>query len=341
MVSIDAPSGDVMGDIENRIALSPELFRDEAVSDETRQAVHDLEELLKTVPPIYEIGAEVVREARRNGQGLLGMEAKSETAYWLKAPNGDHEVPIRIFEPEGKSPHGLFIHIHGGGHTIGAADNQDETLTQLSNNNNIVVASLEYRLAPENPWPAGPDDCEAASLWLIENADRLFGTDHIAIGGESAGAHLSATTLIRLRDRHGYQHFRGALLTYGIFDMSYTPSTRLWGDRNLIINTRIVEWFCNNLLPPHQFDRERRREPELSPLFADLTGLPKAHFTVGTWDPILDDTLFMAQRWIAAGNEAELFVYPGGIHAFDLMSIPIARQARERMSHFIGNCFPN
>ena len=97
---------------------------------------------------------------------------------------------MRIIAPE--NPRGVYLHIHGGGWTWGTADEQDPWLDRLAERCGLAVVSVEYRLAPENPYPAAPDDCEAAALWLIREAESRFGTSRLFIGGESAGAHLSA-----------------------------------------------------------------------------------------------------------------------------------------------------
>jgi acetyl esterase/lipase len=196
-----------------------------------------------------------------------------------------------------------------------------------------TVVSVEYRLAPEHPYPAGPDDCEAAALWLAENAQREFGAAPLAIGGESAGAHLSAVTLLRLRDKHGATPFAAANLVYGCYDLGFTPSVRNWGERNLVLSTPIIEWFTNHFVP----DRARRASADASPLHANLAGLPPALFTVGTLDPLLDDTLFMAQRWLAAGNRAELAIYPGGVHGFNLFPMPLGEVALRRSESFLAD----
>jgi acetyl esterase/lipase len=194
------------------------------------------------------------------------------------------------------------------------------------------VVSVDYRLAPEHPFPAGPDDCEAAALWLAGRAAAEFGTTRLWIGGESAGAHLALVTLLRLRDRHGLRPFAGANLAYGAYDLSMTPSQRRWGERNLVLSTPILGWFYDFFVP----GPERRRDPDVSPLYADLAGLPPALLTVGTLDPLLDDTLFLHARWIAAGGGAELAVWPGGIHGFDAFPTRLSRAARERMDAFLG-----
>ena len=150
------------------------------------------------------------------------------------------------------------------------------------------------------------------------------------IGGESAGGHLSAATLLRLRDRHGFTGFAAANLIYGVYDLTMTPSQARWGERNLVLSTPIIAWFYDQFIPA-----ERRRDPDVSPLYADLSNMPPALFTVGTLDPLLDDSLFMHARWVAAGNEAELAVYPGGVHGMDAFPTPLARDATSRMHAFI------
>jgi acetyl esterase/lipase len=189
---------------------------------------------------------------------------------------------------------------------------------------------VDYRKAPENPYPAGTNDCEAAALWLAENCGSEFGTEKLIIGGESAGANLSVTTLLRMRDRHDYSGFCGAVLTCGVYDLTLTPSARRWGERNLILTTKLMEWFHEKYAPAEKYS-----DPDLSPLYAELADLPPALFTVGTLDPLIDDSMFMHMRWQAAGNRSQLAFYPGGIHAFNAFPIELARKANAKINEFI------
>ncbi len=214
---------------------------------------------------------------------------------------------------------------------LGAADMGDAMLEHIADNTGQAVVSVEYRLAPEHPYPAGPDDCEAAAAWLVKNAVKEFGTDALTTGGESAGGHLAAVTVLRMRDRYGYTGFRGANLVYGAFDLAMTPSQRVFGNTRLVLRTIDIQQFAAAFLP----DVADRRVPDISPLYADLKGLCPALFTVGTKDALLDDTLFMHARWVAAGNEAELAVYPGGAHGFTLFPNGLADKASERMDGFM------
>ena len=217
---------------------------------------------------------------------------------------------------------------------LGGAHLQDASLEKIAVECSVVVISADYRLAPEHPYPAGPDDCEAAALWLVENAKSTFGTENIIIGEESAGAHLSVVTMVRLRDTHGFLGIIGANLLYGVYDLSMTPSQRNWGDRNLLINTTVIDWFYDQFVP-----EDLRRDPAVPPLYADVTGLPTALFTVGTLDPLLDDTLFMHSRWFASGNISTLHVYPGATHGFENQPTELASKVRGRIRDFISESF--
>jgi acetyl esterase len=307
--------------------LDPSLFDPSAVAPETLRFNEALEKALAQMPTIVELPPQVVRDARREGRSVFGELKRLDHGETRTIPGPAGEIPLRIFRPE--RPRGAYLHFHGGGWALGAEDQQDEGLDALARATGLTAVSAGYRLAPEHPYPAGPDDCEAAALWLVKHAKELGGP-LLAIGGESAGAHLAASILLRLRDRHGLTPFRAANLVYGCFDLGMTPSARRWGTRNLVLSTPIIAQFADWFVPA-----ARRADPDVSPLLADLRGLPKALFTVGTLDPLLDDSLFMAARWRSAGNAAELAVYPGGLHAFNAFPIPLADEANRRMMSFL------
>jgi acetyl esterase/lipase len=293
---------------------------------ETRAFNDELERAVALLPSVKDVPPEVTRAARRAGHGVFPPPVFLDNARTETADG----VPVRIFEPP--DPQGAYLHVHGGGWTLGGADMQDGLLWELAQESGLTVVSVDYRLAPEHPYPAGPDDCEAAALWFL---DRYEG--RLTIGGESAGAHLALLTLLRLRDRHGIspRTFSAANLVFGAFDLTGTPSCRLWGDRNLVLSTPIVDWYADCFLPGMP-DRERR-SPEVSPLFADLHDLPPALFSCGTLDPLLDDSLFMEARWRAAGNEATLSLWAEGVHGFVFfpLELEIARRSNAEQIAFL------
>ena len=291
---------------------------------ETRAFNAELERLLATIPPVNTVPPEESRRARREGRSIFPAPVYVPEARTVEIDGPGGPLTLRIIAPEGKSV-GTFLHLHGGGWTLGESDAQDLRLQRLARETGLTAVSVNYRLAPENPYPAGPDDCEAAALWLLgeKGGSDVGAPGPRAIGGDSAGGQLAAATLLRLRDRHGITGaFAAAVLQYGAFDLSMTPSQRLWGDRNLVLSGPIIAWFADQFLPEH--DRERRRDPDISPLFADLSGMPPAIFTIGTQDPLLDDTLFMEARWRQAGHPTELRIWPEAPHGFLSMPMSVA-----------------
>ena len=227
-------------------------------------------------------------------------------------------VPVRQHLPDG-TPRGVYIDIHGGGFFMGSPRMNDWRNHRLALQHKLVVLSIDYRLAPEHPYPAGLDDCEQVALWVLQSGAAEFGTSRLFIGGGSAGASLAASTVLRLRDRHdAAAAVSGMNLVYGAYDLTGTPSvggnSKPWVDAYLPAITG-----------------DDRRAPDISPLYADLRHLPPAFFTVGTLDNLLDDTLFMAMRWRAAGNDTRLEVYPESVHGFDAFPTAMGAAAWSRI----------
>ena len=294
-----------------------------------------LEELLAAQKPVHTVPVDVTRRMRKEGRGIFPAPVYLPRARDLVIPARAGDLRLRVVAPEGTAK-GVYLHLHGGGWTLGSADMQDPALAALADATGLVAVSVEYRLSPEHPFPAAPDDCEDAALWLLDRGAAELGApaDRLVIGGESAGAHLSALTLLRLRDTHGRTDaFRAANLVFGAFDLSMAPSARLWGDRNLVLSVPIIEWFADNFLPGT--GTLARRAPSISPLYADLRGMPPALFTVGTMDPLLDDSLFMAARWASAGSPAELRVWPEAIHGFTAYPLAVSRAANDAQFAFL------
>lgn len=306
--------------------------------DETRAFNDSVERLLATQASIHAVPAEATRRARREGRGAFPAPVYLPCARNMTVPGRDGRgVGVRVLAPETPAT-GAYLHLHGGGWTLGGADMQDPGLWALVQATGLCAVSVDYRLAPEHPYPAGPDDCEDAALWLVRDGAGALGVPpRFLIGGESAGGHLAAVTLLRLRDRHGITGaFLGANLVYGAFDLSMTPSQRRWGDRYLVLSSPVMRWFNENFLPG--MDAEARRDPDISPLYADLSGMPRALFSVGTLDPLLDDSLFMEARWRLAGARTELCIYDEAIHGFTLFPIAVAEDANRRQLEFVREC---
>lgn len=311
------------------ISIDPAVFTESAVPQGTSEYNRKLMAQAQMAPDTWALGPAEVRARRLKGLTPFVAEPKSARAETIAIEGPDGPVTIRVIAPE--NPTAIYLHFHSGGWTLGSCDQDDPRLERLASELGFACLSVDYRLAPEHPYPAGPDDCEAAALWVAREGAKRFGTQLLLIGGESAGAHLTAVTLVRLRDRHGLTPFARANLTAGSFDMGLTPSARLFGNPNLLLNTRDIRMFAAHFLQ----NGEALDDPDVSPLYADLKNLPPAIFTVGTKDALLDDTLFMAARWIAAGNEAELQVLPGSAHVFTSLPEPNATPAFERVMAFL------
>jgi acetyl esterase len=308
--------------------IDARAFSPDAVDPATAQLNEVIEKIQSNIPPMHAQQPAEIRAARERGDSVWGPITRVPEAQARNIPGPAGEVGVRVIAPA--SPHGVYLHFHGGGWALGAAHHCDVPNLRIANECGLAVVSVDYRLAPEHPYPAGPDDCEAAALWVVENAQREFGTDRLLIGGESAGAHLAVVTLLRLRDRHGIAAFSRASLLCGAYDLSLTPSAARWGERNLIMSTPIIEWFTEHYVP-----EPLRRHPDVSPLYADLAGMPPALITVGTQDPLVDDSMFLYARWIAAGNEAELALWPGGAHGFNAFPIPLAERSNAQIAEWL------
>lgn len=310
------------------LVVDPALFDPAAISEETHRLSDEIVARMNAEP----VGLTIpqIRARRLQGLGAFPLAEKSPRAETVLIDGPAGKMELRILTPA--NPRGVYFHIHGGGWSIGTNDQLDGVFERHGANAGVACVSLDYRLAPEHQYPAGPDDCEAAALWIARDAKARFGTDRLAIGGESAGAHLSAVTLLRLRDRHKITPFSAAILNYGAYDMGMTPSARNWGTEKLVLNTPAIVAFGRSFLP----EGTDTRDPDVSPLYADLRGMPPALFTVGTRDALIDDTLFMAPRWLAAGNVVELSILPGACHGFISLPSGVRDRALARIEGFLN-----
>ena len=263
-----------------------------------------------------------LREAR--AQLDVRASAHGPPAVERFATAAGRRVPVRILAPESGPTRGVYLYIHGGGFYLGRAARGDARNRRLADELGVIVVSVDYRLAPEHPWPAAPDDCETAALWLLDHAEASFGTARLAIGGASAGATLAMTTLLRLRERGVARAFAGAALQFGTYDLSgQTPAGRL-----------LVDEFFIQAYVGHVTDRT---DPDISPVYGDLRGLPPALLVVGSLDMALEDNLVMAARLSAAGGEVDVRVYPECPHGFTSLPTAMAGAARNDIESWLAN----
>ena len=224
-------------------------------------------------------------------------------------PGGD--VPVRVYTPTGGGdPRPLVLYFHGGGWVIGNIETHDAVCRDLASASDMVIVSVDYRLAPEHPFPAAVDDCFAALEWVHRHAGDLGGDpDRIAVAGDSAGGNLAAVTAMLTRDRQGpplqFQH----LVYPGVGVTDDQPSVLENADGYLLTRADI-EWFTTQYAGPNR-DLE---DPRFDPIHADLTGVAPAHVITAEYDPLRDGGLAYTQRLRAGGVPVTERCYEGQIH---------------------------
>ena len=246
-------------------------------------------------------------------------------------------VPCRILRPAGGT-RGIYLHFHGGGFISGTPMGNEAGNARIRDVAGLTVVSVDYRLAPEHPYPAAIDDGMVVLDWILANAKKDFGTDVIVLGGDSAGAYLAASVALRLRDRgaDARRLIRGVNLVNGVYDFSDgTPASQ--GRRASMVPdsmTPSASAFVTDSFLPGMNELDRRN-PAVSPAFADLTNMPASLLTVGSADHLFDSNVLFAARLAAFGNDVELAVYPDCPHGFVRMPIELARRANARIDDFL------
>lgn len=291
--------------------LWPEEFED--LREEAREVIGGLLAAMAEA-----IGGPVDPDAPQ-AEKVAAARASMEDFYAPVPEAEEREIagrPCRVFLPDGPAT-AVYLHFHGGGMMLGAPEMNDAGNLALSQEHGLAVVSVDYRLAPEHPFPAGPDDGVAVAAWLLEHAEAELGSGSLLLGGESAGGYMAAAVALRIRDElAAIDRVKGLELVFGVYDWGRSPSQR--GIRPVdgpdILDPDGIAFFTECYLPGRTDDD--RRDPAVSPAFADLRGMPPARFSVGTADHLLDDTLMMAGRYLAAGNEADLWIGPDLPHGF-------------------------
>jgi len=235
---------------------------------------------------------------------------------------GAEGVPVRVLRPRG-ALRGVVFDIHGGGWVIGNARLDDAHNADLALACGVAVVSVDYRLVPRVPLQTAMDDCLAAARWLLAGGIPDLAGLPVFILGESAGAHLAATVLLRLREAPELlARIHGAVLYYGVYDLGGTERVRRAGPETLVLDgPGMVEALC--MLTPECTDSQRREAPR-SPLYGVLDGLPPALMFGAEYDPLCDDTLRLAARWRDVA-EVELHVLPEAPHGFIRFPTPLKR----------------
>ncbi|WP_447758362.1 alpha/beta hydrolase [Sphingopyxis fribergensis] len=234
--------------------------------------------------------------------------------------HGGPDIPVFLFRPaDTRADGGAILHIHGGGMVMGSVEQMQAGPAMLAAAAGVPVASVEYRLAPEHPFPAPQEDCHSALRWLAGQADALgFDAGRIVVAGESAGGGLAAALAIMARDLGG-PAIAGQLLTYPMLDHRTGSDSCPYANPTTgeFIWTRASNRFgWRALQGDYRIDDARRGW--FSPSLAeDLSNLPPAYIATGSLDLFFDENLDYARRLVAAGVPVDLHSYAGAIHAFN------------------------
>lgn len=245
--------------------------------------------------------------------GFLVMPPGPEPASTV-----DHDVPVaggritvRVYTPRGPGPFPLHVFLHGGGWCVGTVDERDPRCRQIVQGAGCVVASVDYRMAPENTYPTPGEDCYAALTWLVDHADDLdVDASRVAVGGESAGANLAAVLCLMARDRGGPAICHQWLDVPAVDLTLSQPSIRTVPDGHLLDRSSIDRYLDCYLTDPAE-----ALEAHASPLLApDLSGLPPAWIMSCEYDKLRDDGLAYAEALRRAGVAVEHTLLAGHVH---------------------------
>ena len=256
--------------------------------------------------------------------------AVSDTS--IPGPGGD--IAVRIYRPvTDAAALPVVVYAHGGGFVFCDLDSHDGLCRNLANRIGAVMVSVDYRLAPEHPWPAAADDLYAAVRWIHDNADAV-GSDagRIVVGGDSAGGNLAAVTALMTRDRGGPE-LAGQLLLYPVIAADFdTESYRAFG-RGYYNPKPALQWYWDQYVPTVA----ERSHPYASPLGADLHGLPPAVVVIAGHDPLRDEGVAYADALETAGVSVTRLSYQGGVHGFLTMPmLDLAQRARADISREVA-----
>ncbi len=244
------------------------------------------------------------------------------------------ELPVRIYTPaDGNGPYPGLLYIHGGGFVVGNLDTEHASAAMIARQVGAVVVSVDYRLAPEHPWPAGLEDCYAALCWFHEQAGALkVDRGRIGVMGQSAGGGLSAALALLARDRNGpalcFQYLGIPELDDRLENTSMRNfvDTPLWSRPNAELSW---QYYLGEQFKPGDSDVP----PYAAPARAeDVSGLPPAYISVMEFDPLRDEGILYAMKQMAAGVAVELHAYPGTFHGSSLISeAAVSRRQQSEM----------
>jgi acetyl esterase len=291
-------------------------------------------DLLDAVFPRPSEGDCTIEEARAqliaNAQVVPGEEVASVEDTSIPGPDGN-EIPVRIYRPEGDGPFPGVVYFHGGGFVLCGVETHDNVCRSLTKAVGCVTVSVDYRLAPEFPYPAGVEDAYAATVWVADHADELgLQPGRLAVAGDSAGGNLTAVVAQMTRDRGGpdlaYQ-----LLIYPVIDQAEDHPSRLEKAEGWFLTKENMDWYTDHYLA----DPAHAEHPYASPIHApDLSGLPPAMVITAEHDPLRDEGEAYGHRLREAGVEVVVTRYADMFHGFFSVGGALERSMQAQQDAF-------
>ncbi len=260
-------------------------------------------------PPTHLSTPEALRASRVTPPAGPDVHKTADMA--VAGPDGP--VPVRLYWPSEDPGLPILVWYHGGGWVTGTLDHADATARRLCSLGQCIVISVDYRLAPEHPYPAGRDDAYAAVVWAFQNAKRFGGdSERIAVGGDSAGGTLAAVVAQMVRDRAGIP-LKFQLLVYPVTDAAMDTASHRDATNEFGLNRDAMAWYWDRYAP----EGVDRADPYVSPLKQEnLEGLPPAYVITAECDPLRDEGNAYADALRAAGVPVESECFAGQVHAF-------------------------
>ena len=290
------------------------------------------------LPPIAEQGAvEARRVARMRAPGLGGPPEPVAQVADASVPGPAGPVPVRVYRPAGELL-GAVAFFHGGGWVTGDLDTHDTACRGIANRSRSLVVAVDFRNAPEHPYPAGLDDCFAATEWLGSHAGDLGGpSGPLAVCGDSAGGNLAAAVALRARERGG-PSLAAQVLVYPVLDRDFDRPSYLAAATGYGLTRDSMRWYWEQ----YRVDELDPLPAEVAPLRAeDLRGLPPALVVTCEFDPLRDEGAEYARRLAAAGVPVVHLDEPGMIHGHLRMAGVMARTEKtwEDIGRFLRERF--
>lgn len=267
-------------------------------------------------PPVENLTPEAARAAKNPVfMKLAGPVEAVAGVEDRRIPGGPVPVPIRIYTPAGKGPFPVFVYFHGGGWVVGNRDTHDSVCRSITNRAECIVVSVDYRLAPEHPFPAAVDDAWAAVRWTADHAGKFNGdAGRLAVGGDSSGGNLAAAVCLMARENSRHPAIALQVLIYPVTDVSSldTVSYHRHGDGYALTRSG-MRYYRDHFIPR----KEDRKNPLASPLLADnLEGVPPAFILAAEFDVLIDEIRAYAKRLEEAGVPVTFRLFTGMIHGF-------------------------